>query len=1581
MKKPSSPAARHRSPLTRRSGHRRPNLEHLEERLAPTANILVTTDGSFPQQALKEFTPAGALVRSVVVPPGGAAEDARDLLLDTSGNVLIYNGTNDPYLSTYNLAGGTWAHRTHSGWSTTNNVSYGGVGLWGDYAFATDMRTYSETADQARGIIRFNRVDGSSARFADTLDFNDLTVGHDGLLYALAWPRTVYVYNPATMALVRSVGLPSSINGTSQDYRGIAVNAAGEIFAATWGKQVHRFDSSGVVQASVTLTGPGGGALFSGLTDIDASTDGQLVLGSFFGHVVQMTAAFTNVTYFSGGSSSVFVAFGPDGGPPPPPPQSSLSVNDVSVNEGHSGTTAATFTITLSAASAETVTVNYATADGTATAGSDYTAGSGTLTFAPGETSKTVTVSITGDTVTESNETFTVNLSGPTNATLGDGQGVATIVNDDTPPSLRVNDVTVTEGNSGPVTAVFTVTLTPAGTQAVTVNWATSNGSAIAGYDYTYASGTLSFAPGETSKTVSVNVTGDVLDENNELLYLNLSGAVNATISDSWGYGTIADDDAEPAVSVNIVSVTEGHSGSVSAVFTLSLSAASGRTVYVYWSTANGTAVAGSDYVSASGTAYIYAGQTSKTVSVSVTGDTVSEADETFFLNLTGASYATIADNQGVGTIADDDGPVTPDMSIADVYRTEGTGGTTTASVNVSLSAASTQTVTVNWATADGTATAGSDYTAANGTLTFAPGETSKAVSVSVTGDNWDEPSETFTVNLSGAVYANLVDGTGVVSVGDDDFTDIRISDISVAEGQTGTTLATFTVSLSVPSAWMLAVNWSTSNDTATAGTDYTAASGTVTFNPGETSKPITVILGGDRADEGNERFFVNISSPNGYVADGQGIGTIVNDDVRWELLPVVTRTYQDFHADGTNTSLVDWGSHLNVKRVSTPPVSGGPMDERALLEYDLAGVTPAGVGDALLEYNVTYVGGSQPLYVFGYAGDGAITLADGTASGVLLGTIPAPQAMGKNYLRLDRDAFAGLLATSSFVGLRIETSAENAVWLSGPSTSAPRLIVLDSTFVAPQVSIGDAQVVEGNKTPHLHDGDTTVMVPITLSAQPLVPVTVTYTTYVHSATSGDFVTRTGTVTFAPGQVSGGALMQAVADNFIEGDEAFYVRLSAPQYADAADMEAAVTILDNDTGPTLADAGPDATVVAGNAAFLSADWSRVRIAPDVTLTWDLGDGITSSRPATDPNAFQAARFYNVQGTYTASLTITDPVLGNSTDTATVYVTNAAPTVSIAGPDPVAVGQQATWTFTVNDVEADDLAAGLTLTVQWDDGTSDTITTTTPTVTLSHTYATTDPAYRINATVTDRDNGSGSAGKWVAVRHAAVMDGMLILAGTAGNDHLFVRPSISSGYAEVYVGGAWQGNFSLNGLAGVRVHGYGGDDLLEVVPNGTYQWQAWPVYLFGGEGNDTINVSGSVAHVLVGGDGNDVLNGGPGGDLLVGGAGNDTLYGNGGSDLLIGGTTVYDANVSALVLLRLEWARTDVSLQSKVDHLNGTVAGGHNGGHVLMASTVLDDAALDDLWGGADTDWFFTHAGSPFVDQKRDPEAGEFFSEL
>jgi hypothetical protein len=223
-----------------------------------------------------------------------------------------------------------------------------------------------------------------------------------------------------------------------------------------------------------------------------------------------------------------------------------LAIGDVTVTEGNAGTIDATFTVTLSAPSSQTVTVQYTTANATAIAGGDFQTASGWLTFAPGETSKTITVAVLGDQLYEPNETFAVNLSGATNATIGDGNGSGTIVNDDTyvKPKISISDVSKAEGRNGSTLFTFTVSLSAASATPVTVNYSTANGTATAGEDYTAASGTLTFAPGETTKTITIKVKGDRKREANETFFVNLFGvSSNATIFDAQGIGMILNDD------------------------------------------------------------------------------------------------------------------------------------------------------------------------------------------------------------------------------------------------------------------------------------------------------------------------------------------------------------------------------------------------------------------------------------------------------------------------------------------------------------------------------------------------------------------------------------------------------------------------------------------------------------------------------------------------------------------------------------------------------------------------------------------------------------------------------------------------------------------------------------------------------------------------------------------------------------------------------------------------------------------------------------------------------------------------------
>lgn len=222
--------------------------------------------------------------------------------------------------------------------------------------------------------------------------------------------------------------------------------------------------------------------------------------------------------------------------------QPSISVRDVQVVEGNAGTTQATFVVALSAASSQTVSFSYATADDSAIAGSDYVATSGAASFAPGEVEKPIVVLVNGDTVDETQERFFLNISNVVNATVGSSQGNGFIVDDDG-PTISINDVSITEGNAGTKAATFTLTLSGPSVEPIAIRAITAPGTATESTDYNPINTVLIFQPGTVTRTVDVNIIGDTALEPNETFSVNLSEPFGTTIADGTGSGTILDDD------------------------------------------------------------------------------------------------------------------------------------------------------------------------------------------------------------------------------------------------------------------------------------------------------------------------------------------------------------------------------------------------------------------------------------------------------------------------------------------------------------------------------------------------------------------------------------------------------------------------------------------------------------------------------------------------------------------------------------------------------------------------------------------------------------------------------------------------------------------------------------------------------------------------------------------------------------------------------------------------------------------------------------------------------------------------------
>jgi hypothetical protein len=356
------------------------------------------------------------------------------------------------------------------------------------------------------------------------------------------------------------------------------------------------------------------------------------------------------------------------------------------------------------------------------------------------------------------------------NAAGGDGSDIGAVEMPQ-PPELSVADVRLSEGTGTAAEAVFTVRLSGPYDLPSTVLYATANDTATDPEDYEARSGTLTLEAGQTTAEIRVPVVADALDEPTESLFLNLSGARNATVVTADALATITDDDAAPTLSIADATVVEGDAGTTNAQLVVGLSAASGRTVSVDYATEDGTANAPSDYAEASGTLYFSPGTTSKTINVPVNGDATEETDEAFEVVLSLVRNASPTDERGrVGVTDDDDAPA---ISIADAPAVlEGDSGSTDAAFAVTLSNPSSLPITVAFSDgAAGSATPGSDYGDASGTLSFDPGATSGTVEVPIEGDTADEDAEDFLVLLSDATNATIADDTGRGFITDDDET------------------------------------------------------------------------------------------------------------------------------------------------------------------------------------------------------------------------------------------------------------------------------------------------------------------------------------------------------------------------------------------------------------------------------------------------------------------------------------------------------------------------------------------------------------------------------------------------------------------------------------------------------------------------------------------------------------------------------------------------------------------------------------------------------------------------------------------
>ncbi len=461
-----------------------------------------------------------------------------------------------------------------------------------------------------------------------------------------------------------------------------------------------------------------------------------------------------------------------------------FAVSDAQVTSSTTNTTNEVFTVTISGNVLSAATVVYSTANGTAHAGTDYTATSGTLTFNPaGLTTQLVTVTVLANPSPTGDETFQLNLTSPSNATLLDGSGTGTIHPPFVAPTVLLTPANVSqvEGNAGQTAYVFTASLSHSSTQNAVVTFATADGTAmsdLAHNDYVATSGTLTFLPTQTSKLITVLVNGDTVEESNETFTVNLTSGAGASGTAS-ATGTILNDDGVPVATISNATVVAASPGSFSAQFTVSLSVSTTETISIGYQTADFTAHAGIDFTGVGGFLTFGGSQPlSQVITVPILGTSFPTPDVSFFMNISSPTGVAINNSQGVGTI------IREGISVLDASVDEGNPGDADVPhymvFTVSLSLPQDHVVTVAYNTADGTATAAnSDYTPTSGTLTFNPGPTqslSQTVSVAITADTAQEPNETFTLNLSNPVGENLLVDHATGTILNDDGTNVIVT-------------------------------------------------------------------------------------------------------------------------------------------------------------------------------------------------------------------------------------------------------------------------------------------------------------------------------------------------------------------------------------------------------------------------------------------------------------------------------------------------------------------------------------------------------------------------------------------------------------------------------------------------------------------------------------------------------------------------------------------------------------------------------------------------------------------------------------
>ena len=526
--------------------------------------------------------------------------------------------------------------------------------------------------------------------------------------------------------------------------------------------------------------------------------------------------------------------------------------------------------------------------------------------------------------------TITVTVNGNNSQTMTDTFLLTVNAVNDAPSFTKGADQTVNENSGGQTVDNWAsnIAVGPANEAGQTVNFvvvSNSNGSLFAVAPAVSPSGTLTYTSA-TGASGTALITIALMDNGG-----TANGGIDTSATQTFNI-TVQDGGALQFNSATFARAEDGGN----AVVTVTRTGGTAGEARVNYATSNGTATAGQDYTNASGTLIFADGITTQSFNVPIANDAIDEPDETINLTLTNAAGSGSLGTPATAILTINDNDPTPGISIDNTAVNEGNSGTATATFTVTLSGQSSQTVTVNYATANGTATAGSDYVAASGTLTFQPLETTKTSPVTVNGDIVFEPNETFVVNLTSPVNATINEGQGGAQISNDDaqggFIAFSASLYTVSEsGGFITITVNRTNDLSgaatvdyftrdyTDSATLAPCN--TVSDFASSRCDYTSAFGTLRFETGQTSKTFIVLISQDSFVETPESLSLTLTNLTGGAAFGSlstATVTIADDATEPATNPIdsadafVRQHYHDFlNREPDAAGLAFWSNQI----------------------------------------------------------------------------------------------------------------------------------------------------------------------------------------------------------------------------------------------------------------------------------------------------------------------------------------------------------------------------------------------------------------------------------------------------------------------------------------------------------------------------------------------------------------------------------------------------------------------------------------------------------------------------------------------